>query len=124
MSETATSRLALAFVPDLFFAAKIAATAEAAGVRLELLGAQALVERSASLEPAARPAVVILDLGAGEPALAIARALAAAAPAVPTVGFYSHVDTATRDAAVAAGVATVLPRSAFVARLPALLKGH
>jgi hypothetical protein len=39
------------------------------------------------------------------------------------VGFYSHVDTATRDAALAAGVETVLPRSAFVARLPELLRG-
>src|SRR5262245_47742353 len=93
MSDTATRRLALAFVPDLFFASKLAATAEAAGVRLELLGADALIARCAAPETAAdRPAIVFLDLGAGEPALAIARALASAAGRpIPSVGFYSHV---------------------------------
>ena len=39
------------------------------------------------------------------------------------VGFYSHVDQATREAALASGVDDVLPRSAFTARLPAILAG-
>jgi hypothetical protein len=43
---------------------------------------------------------------------------------VPVTGFFSHVDHATRDAALAAGVDEVLPRSAFVSRLPALLAGE
>jgi len=39
------------------------------------------------------------------------------------VGFYSHVEAATRDAAHAAGIDLVLPRSAFAARLADLLRG-
>jgi CheY-like chemotaxis protein len=42
--------------------------------------------------------------------------------AVRIVGFYSHVEVATRDAALAAGVSEALPRSAFTARLAELLK--
>jgi DNA-binding NarL/FixJ family response regulator len=127
MSQPALDAPVIAFVPDLFFAAKIAATAEAAGVRFEALDAAAALARcspSAGL-PTAAPRLLLLDLGAGEPALALARELRArlAASELPIVGFYSHVDTATRDAALAAGVETVMPRSAFVARLPELLRG-
>jgi len=125
--ESPATRRVVAFVPDLFFAAKVAATAEAAGVRLEILEPDAVLARCAAegAAPANAPALVILDLGAGERALGLARALKSAARAggPPLVGFFSHVDTATRDAALAAGVDTVLPRSAFVARLPALLRG-
>jgi NADH:ubiquinone oxidoreductase subunit 6 (subunit J) len=39
------------------------------------------------------------------------------------VGFYPHVDRALREAALAAGVDQVLPRSAFTVRLAALLAG-
>jgi len=127
------TRRVLAVVSDLFFATKIAATAEAAGVPLETLGTEAAWARfaattdrpAAALADADRPSLVVLDLGAGERALAVARALRAhpATAQLPIVGFYPHVDTATRDAALAAGVDPVLPRSAFVARLPALLAG-
>jgi hypothetical protein len=40
---------------------------------------------------------------------------------VPTLGFVSHVDTATIQAARLAGVGSVLARSAFVEQLPQLL---
>ena len=39
------------------------------------------------------------------------------------IGFYSHVDQALRAAALEAGVTSALPRSAFTARLPELLRG-
>ena len=39
------------------------------------------------------------------------------------VGFYSHVDQDTRAAAVASGVSDVMPRSAFTAKLAAILSG-
>jgi CheY-like chemotaxis protein len=41
---------------------------------------------------------------------------------VPTVGFVSHVDTATIEAARKAGVDRVLARSAFVEQLQGLLQ--
>jgi len=118
------ARRVLAVVSDLFFVTKIAATAEAAGVSLETLDVPAA--RARLLGPGgSAPDLVLLDLAAGEPALALARDLRAASPvAPPLAGFYSHVDHATRDAAVAAGVDPVLPRSVFVARLPALLRGE
>jgi len=45
----------------------------------------------------------------------------AALTAIPTVGYVSHVDVTTIDAARAAGVGEVLARSAFVARLAELV---
>jgi CheY-like chemotaxis protein len=106
-------------VPDLFFSTKISATAEAAGVALEAPALGAVIGRCRE-QP---PALLILDLGEGEPPLEIARVLKAdrATARIPIVGFYSHVDRSTHDAALAAGVDQVLPRSAFVAKLPALL---
>lgn len=79
--------------------------------------AQAL-ERCAATPPVR----VLLDLHAGG-ALELLRALKADARTarIPVVGFYSHVETALRREALAAGVDEALPRSAFVTRLPALL---
>ena len=113
---TTSSRLVLAVVPDLFFATRIAATAKAAGVALELVPparAEArLAEGGASL--------VILDLHAPQ-APALVAACKRAAPATPLVGFFSHVETRLRDQALEAGADAVVPRSGFVAKLAALL---
>jgi DNA-binding NarL/FixJ family response regulator len=111
-----TSRRVLAVIPDLFFATKVAATAKASGIELELASPALAAQRVA----AAPPALVILDLHAGE-AVALVSALRTVAPDVPVVGFYSHVETALRRDALAAGIAAALPRSAFVHRLAALL---
>jgi DNA-binding NarL/FixJ family response regulator len=63
---------------------------------------------------------VLIDLHATD-AVALVTALKAAAPTVPVVGFYSHVETALRRDALAAGADAALPRSQFVSRLAALL---
>jgi CheY-like chemotaxis protein len=113
------SRRVVAVVPDLFFAARITETARAAGATLVQPTVAVALERCREL-----PAdLVILDLGAGAATIELARSLKAdaATRAIPIVGFYSHVDVATRAAALAAGADEVLPRSAFVARLPELL---
>jgi hypothetical protein len=39
---------------------------------------------------------------------------------VPVLGYYSHVDVATRQAAVDAGIGLVVPRSRMARELPAL----
>ena len=109
-------RRVLAVVPDLFFATKIAATAKMAGVELELVPPQRAAERMAR----APAALVILDLQAQD-AIALVSALKLAAPKVPVVGFFSHVEVALRTSALAAGVDAVLPRSQFVVKLAALL---
>ena len=115
-------RRVLVVVPDLFFATRIAATAQALGVENTACTAAEALE-ACRREP---PDLVILDLhGSGDPA-GLARALKAdpASGGARIVGFYSHVDQETRRTAEAAGVDEVLPRSAFTARLSALLAGN
>jgi predicted CoA-binding protein len=63
---------------------------------------------------------VLVDLHAPG-SVALVSALKARAPALPVVGFFSHVETALRRDALAAGADAVLPRSQFVGRLAALL---
>ena len=41
---------------------------------------------------------------------------------VPTLGFYSHVDVETKNAAAAAGVDLVVPRSRMARELPQLVE--
>ena len=111
-----TPRRVLAVIPDLFFATKVAATAKAGGIELELVAPA----RAAARVVEAAPALVILDLHAAD-AVQLLAALKVAAPAVPVVGFYSHVETTLRDHALAAGADAALPRSQFVTKLAALL---
>lgn len=115
-------RRVVAVVPDLFFAARIAGAADHLGVSLALPAPDAARETIRG-EP---PQLVILDLHAPGDPLGLARALRAdpATRSLPIVGFYSHVDQALREAALAAGLDQVLPRSAFTRRLPALLAGE
>ena len=113
----ASSRTVIAVVPDLFFATKIAATARLVGVALEVVPHQRALARAGG--PGA--ALLLLDLHTPD-AIALVTALKAAQPALPVVGFYSHVETALRRDALAAGADAALPRSAFVARLPELLQ--
>lgn len=120
------SRRVAAVVTDLFFSTRIAATAEAAGVALETLDVAGAKRRWIGPGAGEPPALLLVDLALGEPALELVRALRAEAATarLPIAGFYSHVETATREAALAAGVDPVLPRSAFVAKLPGLLTGE
>jgi CheY-like chemotaxis protein len=114
-------RRILSVVPDLFFATRIAAVAEAVGATLTAAEPGAALA-AAQADP---PDLLVLDLHAPGDPFALVRALRADAVlrGVPVVGFYSHVDGAIRDAALAAGVDDVLPRSAFTRRLPELLHG-
>jgi PleD family two-component response regulator len=67
---------------------------------------------------------VILDLNNPRTSpLAIVQSMKAdpALAAVPTLGYVSHVDTATIDAARQAGVGEILARSAFTMQLAEIL---
>lgn len=114
-------RRVLVVAPDVFFLARIRATAEALGVSIE----EATLENAAGACAAAPPDLIVLDLHASGDPMTLARALKShpASQPVPIVGFYSHVDAATREAALSAGVDRVMPRSAFTAKLAELLRG-
>ena len=111
----------LAILDDLLFTSKIRSAASQLGVPVAFAksSASALEQMRASA-----PSLVILDLNNARTdpmgTVVAMRADAALAP-IPTIGFVSHVDTATIDAARQAGVGEVLARSAFVARLGEIL---
>lgn len=111
----------LAILDDLLFTSKIRGAATHAGVTVAFARSAA-----SALEQmrAATPALVIVDLNnprtspietigtiKSDPALA----------SVPIVGYVSHVDTSTIQAARAAGIDEILARSAFSGGLPEIL---
>jgi hypothetical protein len=98
----------LAVVPDLMLASRVAESLGASGHEVELVPSQ----------PETTPpevALLIADLDAGD-------SEALAAPGVPVLGFYSHVDVETRRKAEAAGIDLVVPRSRMARELPALVE--
>ena len=110
----------VAVAPDLYFAARISALARAAGVDVTF----ETPARAFALCASEPPALLLLDLHAPDDAATLVRAIKSdpRARAARIVGFYSHVETGLRRAVLAAGIDEALPRSAFVARLPALLE--
>ena len=112
-------------VEDLFFAAKIRATAE--HLDIEAIFPRSTEALAESFKPDA-PALVIVDLHLqrDDPFL-IASGLKAGdaeSRATPLVGFFSHVQVELQRRAEAAGFDRVLPRSAFTKRLPEILQGN
>lgn len=108
---------------DLIFTSKITGTARALGARVMVAGDPGL---GATLIAQWRPAVVFVDLAAGDlvapPVLMALRREAEAGTAF--VAFGSHVDTQALAAARAAGCDDVMPRSKFSAELPALIRRY
>jgi CheY-like chemotaxis protein len=102
-----------ALVDDLFFSSKISAIARQ-------VGSDVVFCRSADgVTPDA--ARILVDLNATTfDAVAEIRKLKAN-HAVPIVAYFSHVQVELRRRAEEAGASQVLPRSAFVEQLPALL---
>jgi len=113
--------MVLALVDDLMFRSKIKSTAQASGVPVTFVSSRdgALASMRANL-----PALVIFDLNhmRADPLGTIADMKKDAALAsIPTIGYVSHVDVGTIDAARAAGVDEVVARSAFASTLVELL---
>ena len=117
------SRNILAAVDDMFFAAKIRATAEALGVSIKFHRqldslVNAAVEQS--------PALIIVDLHNEKlNAIELGRELKAseAGKTIPLLGFFSHVQTDLQRAALEAGYDQVIPRSVFSRDLAKILAG-
>ena len=109
-------------VPDLLFATRIVETAKQ-------LGVEALASSRAAAADACRDALtdlLIVDIEAASDLDGLRRELDAHAESsqVRMIGFYPHVRAELREAALAARLDLVLPRSAFTARLSRLLAGE
>jgi hypothetical protein len=98
---------------DLFFRAKIEAVAKAAGVPVRFTG---------SAEEARGAATVLVDLADGDRAIEAVSALKASSEAPLVVAFGPHREGEAFKRAREAGADRVLARSAFVERLPELLR--
>jgi PleD family two-component response regulator len=117
-------RRVLAAVDDLFFASKIRAAAESLGIEYE---SARTVESAIEKAKARRPDLVVADLHSERcDPFALAEAFKADSTLsdVPLVGFFSHVQTALRDRALASGYDRISTRSAFTQTLPELLRGE
>ena len=111
----------LVVLDDLLFGSKIRTTAGQLGVPLTFAKSSA-----AALDEMRKttPSLVIFDLNnpRTKPLETVAAMKQDASLAgIPTIGFVSHVDTATIEAARAAGVSDVMARSAFAQRLAEIL---
>jgi DNA-binding NarL/FixJ family response regulator len=108
---------------DLIFITKIKGTAASLGYSMLVAGTQS---QAMSMITTYRPAVVLVDLTAGE--MAASMALKAykelAGVNVRLIAFGSHVDADALAAAEAAGFHGALPRSVFTAKLPELLRQY
>lgn len=103
------------------FRSKIKSTATLLGVDVTFAGSR---DSALGSMTTGAPSLVILDLNnpRTDP-LGVVAAMKQneSLAAIRIVGFVSHVDAATIDAARAAGVDEILARSAFATRLPDLL---
>ena len=118
------NRRVVAAVSDMIFASKIRGTAEHLNVTVDFARSEDALFDSAKTDV---PSLVILDLHSTRPdPFAVAARLKADEQlrGVPIVAFFSHVETELQRRALEAGVDKVLPRSAFVNRLPEILKGE
>lgn len=122
-SSGAPPRRGLLLSRDLIFTSKITGTAQALGTRILTAGSVAqalgLIERE-------RPAVVLVDLAAGDLAAPenLKALIGQAGAGVPFVAFGSHVDTESLARAAECGCDPVMPRSKFTLQLPDLLRRY
>ena len=110
----------LAVVDDLLFRAKLEAAAEALGVTLHICTDAPTPPAPPNPLPWDR-VLIDLNVSACDP-LEVVRAIRARDAHVPIVGYCAHVEAALRDRALQAGCSLVLARSAFVQRIPELLR--
>ena len=96
----------VALSADLMLGSKVEATLSAAGHEVTL---------SPSLQEAPLDGVelIVADLDLGNPEALVGLG-------IPVLGYYSHVDVGTREAAEAAGIDLAVPRSRMARELPAL----
>jgi DNA-binding NarL/FixJ family response regulator len=109
----------IALVPDMIFATKIRATAEALCVPISIVKSAVEVQRALA---GGRIRLVLVDLNSsGAVAFEAIRLVRAGGGPVRLVAFVSHVDESLAHRAAEAGADEVLPRSRFSRELPDIL---
>ena len=114
------SRIAL-LSPDLLFGSKVEGALAVAGHDVNRFDTEEAVRPAASFHE-----LLIVDLtaeGIDGPALAHRAHERGELGAVPTLGYYSHVDQETRKRAEEAGISRVVPRSRAMRETAALVEG-
>jgi CheY-like chemotaxis protein len=110
----------IALVDDLMFLSRIREAAKGRGIEVKA------VRTAADAVASARGGASLVLMDLDSPRLPWAATAAdlradAALAGLPVVGFFSHVEAQRGREALEAGCTTVLPRSAFVQKLDALL---
>jgi CheY-like chemotaxis protein len=115
------SQIVISVVDDMFFASKIRAVAEAAGVEISSPRSQEAVVSKAR---ETKPGLIVVDLHNQRiDPVALARELKADEElrGIKLLGFFSHIQTELQRNAVAAGFDRVIPRSVFARELEQIL---
>jgi CheY-like chemotaxis protein len=117
------TRNIIALVDDMFFAAKIRATAEALNIKVRFPRRLDALVAAAGEEP---PDLIVVDLHNQKlDPIELANELKSSEQlkTVPLMGFFSHVQVELQRQAIAAGYDKVIPRSVFSADLANILTG-
>jgi CheY-like chemotaxis protein len=107
--------------PDLLFGSKVEGGLKVAGHTVNRFDTEEKVRVAASFHD-----VLVVDLtaeGLDGPALVRSMREQGELDAVPTLGFYSHVDVETRRRAEDAGFSRVVPRSRMAREMAVLVQG-
>jgi CheY-like chemotaxis protein len=111
----------ISVVDDMFFASKIRAVAEAAGVEISSPRSQEAVVSKAR---ETKPGLIVVDLHNQRiDPVTLAHTLKADEELrdIKLLGFFSHVQTELQRNALSAGFDRVIPRSVFAKDLPEIL---
>ena len=114
------ARIAL-LCPDLLFGSKVEGGLGVAGHTVNRFDDEESIRTAASFHD-----LLVVDLTTDMldgPALLTSMREQGQLGAVPTLGFYSHVDVDTRRRAEAAGFSRVVPRSRMAREMAALVEG-
>ena len=113
------ARIAL-LSPDLLFGSKVQGGLAAAGHEVNRFDSEEQVRPAAAFHD-----LLIVDLTAEIDGPALVRSMRERGElgAVPTLGFYSHVDHEMRKRAEQAGLSRVVPRSRMAREMAALVAG-
>jgi len=114
------ARIAL-LCPDLLFGSKVEGGLGMAGHKVNRFDSDERLRVAAAFHD-----LVIVDLtaeGLDGPALVMSMRERGELEAVPTLGFYSHVDQETRRRAEEAGFSRVVPRSRMAREMAGLVDG-
>jgi PleD family two-component response regulator len=115
------SQTVISVVDDMFFASKIRAVAEAAGVEISFPRS---VDAVVSKARETKPGLIVVDLHNQRiDPVVLARELKSNEDLrdIRLLGFFSHVQTDLKTSALSAGFDEVIPRSVFARDLPNIL---